>query len=63
MITVFLARPYGRFIEVKSNFGRKKLRRTNQACNFLGGSFRNRDDVSVVIQFRRERQSQQLKKR
>ena len=35
-ITVNHARPYGRFIEIKSNLKRKKLHRTNQGYNFLG---------------------------
>lgn len=33
------ARSYGRFIEIKSNFGREKLYRTNQGYNYLGSSF------------------------
>ena len=38
MPTVFHAWPYGRFIEIQSNLRRKKLHRTNQSSNFLGGS-------------------------
>ena len=38
MTTVFHAWPYGRFIEIQSSLKRKKLRRTNQGSNFLGGS-------------------------
>ena len=30
MTTVFRARPYGRFIKAKNNFGRRKLHRTRQ---------------------------------
>ena len=45
MTTVFHAWPYGRFIEIQSNLGRKKLNRTNQGSNFLEGSFRNRYNV------------------
>ena len=51
MTTVFHAWPYGRFI--KSNLGRKKLHRKNQGSNFLRGSFSNRGNVRVPIQFRR----------
>ena len=50
---------------VKSNFGRKKLHRTNnQGSNFLGGSFKNGANVNVraPIQFRGERQPQHLKR-
>ena len=39
MTTVFHAWPYGRFIEIQRNLRRKKLHRTNQGPNFLGGSF------------------------
>ena len=44
MTTVFHAWPCGRFIEIQSNLRRKKLHRTNQGSNFLGGNFRNRDN-------------------
>ena len=54
--------PYGRFIEIKSNLRRKKLHRTNQGSNFLGGSFSNRDNVRAPIQFRRKSQPQHLKR-
>ena len=63
MTTVFHARPYGRFIEIKSNFARKKPRRTNQGYHFLDGSFRNGDIVIAPMQFRRERQSSEEKDR
>ena len=62
MITVFHARPYGRFIEILSNLWRKKLHRMNQGSNFLRGSFSNRDNVRAPIQFRRERPHQHLKR-
>ena len=45
---------YGRFIEIQRNLRRKKLHRTNQGSNFLGGSFSNRDNVRVPIQFKEE---------
>ena len=40
----------------------KKLHRKNQGCNFLGGSFTNRDYVRALIKFIRERQPQHLKR-
>ena len=46
---------------MQSNLRRKKLHRTNQDSNFLGGSFSNRDNVRVPIQFIRESQPQHLK--
>ena len=61
MTTVLNAKPYGRFIEIQSNLMRKK-HRTNQGCNFLEGTFSNRDNVRAPIQFRRERQLQHLKR-
>ena len=56
MTTVFHARLFGRFIEIQNNLRRKKLNRTNQSSNSLEGSFSSRDNVTTVIQFRRERQ-------
>ena len=50
------------FIEIQSNLRRKKLHRTNQGSNFLGGSFNNRDNVRAPVQFRRESQPQHLKR-
>ena len=44
---------HGRFIEIQSNLMRKKLHRTNQGSNFLGGIFGNIDNVRAQIQFRR----------
>ena len=62
MKAVFHIWLYGRFIEMQRNLRRKKLHRTNQGSNFLGGSFSNRDNVRVPIQFRRESQPQHLKR-
>ena len=62
MTALFHARLYDKFIEIKSNFGKKKLYRTNEGSNFLGGSFSSGDNVRAPIQFRRERQSQHLKR-
>ena len=62
MTTVFHTWPNDRFIEIQSNLRRKKLHRTNQGSNFLGGSFSNRDNVRAPIQFRRESQPQQESK-
>ena len=62
VITVFQAWAYGRIIEKKSNLRRKKLHRTNQGSNFLGGSLSNRDNVKASIQFRRESEPQHLKR-
>ena len=62
MYSVFHARLHSRFIEIQSNLGRKKLQRTDQGYNFLRGSFSNRDNVKVPIQFRRESKPQHLKR-
>ena len=40
----------------------KKLHRTNQDSNFLGGSLSNKDNVWAPIQFTRESQPQHLKR-
>ena len=48
MATVFHAKLYARFVEIKSSLKRKKLHRTNQSSNFLGSSFSNRDNVSAL---------------
>ena len=61
MATLFQAKPYGGFIKIKSNLGRKKLHRTNQVFNFVGSSFSNGDNVTAPIQFRRERHLRILK--
>ena len=63
MTTTLPARPCRRFIKIQSNLRRKKLHRTNQGSNFLGGSFSNRNNVRTSIQFRKERQPQHLKRR
>ena len=44
MTTAFHANLYGSSIEIKTNFLRKKLHRTNQGSNFLGGSFSNTEN-------------------
>ena len=47
------------YIEIQSNLWRKKHHRTKfHSSNFRRGSFRNRDNVRVPIQFRRESQPQ-----
>ena len=60
MTAVFHVRSYGRFIETKSNFGRKKLHKMNHGTNFSGGSFSNEDNARAPIQFTKERQSYDL---
>ena len=60
MTTVLHAWLYGRFTEIQSNL-RKKLHRTNQGSNFLGGIFNNGSNVRAPIQFRRESQPSILK--
>ena len=60
MTAVSHARLNGRFIEIKIKHRKKKLNRTNQRTNFLGGSFSNRDYVKVSFQFRREIEFQHL---
>ena len=54
MTTVFHAWPYGRFIEIQSNLTRKKIHRSNQCFNFLGGSFNKRDNIRAPIQIWKE---------
>ena len=34
----------GKFMEVWNNIRKKKLHRTNESLNFLGGSFNNKDN-------------------
>ena len=51
MTAVLHAWPYGRFIEIQSNLRRKKLYRTNQGSNCLGGSFSNRANIRAQIQW------------
>ena len=43
MTTIFHARPYDGFIEIKSNLRRKKF--SNQGSNFLGGGLSNSGNV------------------
>ena len=62
MTTVFHAWLYGRFLEMQRNLRKKKLHRTNQGSNFLGGSLSNRMNVRAPIQFRRESQPKHLKR-
>ena len=62
MTTVFLVLQYSRLIEVQSKLKEKKLPRMNQGSNFLGSNFSIRDNVRTPIQFRRENQSQHLKR-
>ena len=61
MTAVFHAWPYDKFIEIQSQFRRKKLHKTNQGANFLGLSLRNRDNIRAPIQIRREIQPKLLK--
>ena len=53
MTTVFHARLFLIFIEIRSNLRRKTLQRMNQSSNFLGGNFSNSNNVRAQIQFRR----------
>ena len=55
MTTIFHARSYGSLIQIRSNFRRKKLHRTNQGSDFLEGSFSNRDNVGAPDQFKRKK--------
>ena len=52
--TIYLSRS-------RATSGQKKIHRTNQGSNFLGGSFSNRDNAGVPIQLRREIQHKSLK--
>ena len=54
MTKVFHTWSNGRFIKKQSKLRRKKLYRKNQGSSFLGGSFTNKDNVTVPIQFRRQ---------
>ena len=62
MTTVFHTKLDGTFIQLQSNLGKKKLHRTNQVPNVLGGSFSNRDNLRAPFQFRGEKQPQHLKR-
>ena len=50
MAAVFYETPFGRFMKVQRNLGRKKLHGKNQGSSFLGGSFtKYRVVLSVLI--------------
>ena len=49
MTAVFHARLNYRFLEIKTKHRKKKLYRTNQGSNFLGGTFSNGDNLKVPI--------------
>ena len=49
MTTVFHARQYVTFIEIKSNSRGKKLHKMSQGSNFLGGSFGNGGNLKAPI--------------
>ena len=57
MTTAFHAGLYGYLIEVKSYLKIKKFHRMNQGNNVLRGSFNNRHNIRVPIQFRTENNS------
>ena len=61
METVFHARLYGGFIQIKSNFNTNKLYITNQGSSFLRGSFSKRYNVSELVQLRGENSPSILK--
>ena len=48
--TVFQARLYNIFKEIKPNLRRKKLHRRNESSNFLAASFSKKDNVIDLIQ-------------
>ena len=62
MTKVFHAWLYGIFIKIQSNLRIKELHRKNPGSNFLGGTFSNSDNVRAPIKFRRESQSEHLKR-
>ena len=62
MTTEFQPWPYGRFVEIHSNLRRKKLHKTNQGSDFLGGIFSNTNNARALIHFRGKCQPQHLKK-
>ena len=61
MTTVFHARPYGGFIEIKSHLRKKTLYKINQDSNFLSTYLQKRQ-CENPIKFEREKQSQHLKR-
>ena len=52
MTTAFHVWLYGGFMDIQSTFRRKKLHRTNQGSNFLGGTFSNRENVRAPSRFK-----------
>ena len=48
MKILFHEKPHCRLTEIKWNFRRNKLQRTNQGFNFLGGNFSKRDNVRAI---------------
>ena len=62
MTTLFHAWQYVRFIEIQSNLRSNKIHSRNQELSFLGGSFSNRGNARLPIQFWRESQPQHLKR-
>ena len=62
MTTISHAKPNDKFIDIKCKIRGKKIYRTNQDSNFLSGSLSNGDKVSSPIQFKKEKQSQNLKR-
>ena len=62
MTKLFHAWVYARFTEIQSSLRKKKLHIMNQSYNFLGGSSRNRNNVTATIQVRRKNQPWQLKR-
>ena len=52
VITVFHGRLSDGLKEIKGNPRRKKVRRTNQGFNFLGGSFSYSENVRAQISFK-----------
>ena len=48
MKLLFHEKPHCRLTEIKWNFRRNKLQRTNQGFNFLGGNFSKRDNVRAI---------------
>ena len=54
--------PHHRFIGIYNNLRRKKINRTDQGSNFLGGSFSNRKNLKAPIQFRTGSEPKYLKR-
>ena len=61
MTTVLQVWPYAGFIK-KRNLRRMKLQRKNHGSTPLGSSLSNRDNARAQAQFRREEETQQLKR-